>query len=179
MYVFTFKSVLSISYLVHLKCKSAASRHIPFISIVPSMVRVSFLLMHCSSSFTRRQRRRRRRRPSLRNQIDKVRVAVRSVRYTHALTCTGMSQRVPACPDLFLYYPDSLFDSLVFAFAISLCQAPEKLQIRQHLIFIYLSSIPPYPFPLPLYTPLSDGYAHVCAMQPGCKRTRLANLQSF
>lgn len=103
--------------------------------------------MHCSSSFTRRQRRRKRRWPSLRNQIDKVRVAVRSVRYTHALTCTGMSQRVPACPDLFLYYPDSLFDSLVFAFAISLCQAPEKLQIRQHLIFIYLSSIPPYPFP--------------------------------
>lgn len=41
--MFTFKSVLGILYLVHLKCKSAPSRHIPFISIVPLLVSLGFL----------------------------------------------------------------------------------------------------------------------------------------
>lgn len=91
---------------------------------------VSFLLLHCSSFVFLKV---------FSAQSDCQTEGVR-----HALTCTGMCQRVPACPDLFLYYPDSLFDSLVFAFAISLCQAAEKLQIRQHLIFIYLPSIPPF-----------------------------------
>lgn len=95
-------------------------------------------------------------------------------------TCTDMHWHVPTCPSMSWLVP-LLSWLIVWLFGLCLCHftlpsSRETANTAALNIYLFVQHTP---LPLPLYTPLSDGYAHVCAMQPGCKRTRLANLQSF
>lgn len=159
MYVFTFKSVLSISYLVHLKCKSAASRHIPFISIVPSMVSLGFLSADALFFFVYSKAKKAK---AFSAQSDWQSEGGSAFCSLH--TCTDMHWHVPTCPSMSWLVP-LLSWLIVWLFGLCLCHftlpsSRETANTAALNIYLFVQHTPlPLP-PATLHTPF--GWIRTC-----------------